>query len=138
MYNLFGDPTAHVAANAEYLRGSWAMDHDGWQGTLNINQIWNYRIETQGGYAAPVWSVSGTYARADKKSYNFAGTLGGFDANQLAAGSKRSDLKFEITIAFSAANNQRFIGYVHSWTRNRISGLTWWSNHPFGWTALKS
>jgi hypothetical protein len=137
MYNLFGEPTAHVASNAEYLRGSWAMDHDGWQGTLNVTRIWNYRIENSAGYSAPVWSVSGTYVGSDNKSYNFVGTLGGFDPNQLGTGSKRSDLKFDINIAFSSSNNQRFVGYVHSWTRNRISGLCWWSNHPFGWTASK-
>lgn len=137
MYNLFGDPVAHVASNAEYLRGSWAMDHDGWQGTLNVTRIWNYHIESSGGYSAPVWSVSGTYVGSDNKSYDFVGTLGGFDPNQLGTGSKRSDLKFEIKIAFSASNNQQFVGYIHSWTRNRISGLCWWSNHPFGWTASK-
>lgn len=138
MYNLFGDPTARIASNAEYLRGSWSMDHDGWRGTLNVTRIWNYRVESSGGYAAPVWSVSGTYVGSDSKSYNFVGTLGGFDPNQLGTGSKRSDLKFEINVAFSASNNQRFVGYVHSWSRTRISGICWWSNHPFGWTASKT
>ncbi|MCQ1534794.1 hypothetical protein FTO70_03620 [Methanosarcina sp. KYL-1] len=137
MYNLFGDPTADVASNAEWLRGDWAMDHDGWRGTLKVTRIWNYRVETSHGYAAPVWNISGTYVSSGNKNYTFSGTLGGFDPNQLGAGSKRSDHKIEINIAFSTTNVQKFVGYVHTWVPLRISGLTWWSNHPFGWTAQK-
>jgi hypothetical protein len=137
MYNLFGDPTADVASNAEWLRGHWSMDHDGWKGTLKVTRIWNYRVETSGGYAAPVWSISGTYVSSSNKTYSFSGTLGGFDSNQLGAGSKRSDHKLEFRVKFSASNNQKFVGYIHTWTLNRLSGLTWWSSHPFGWTAEK-
>ena len=137
MYNLFGDPTSDVASNADWLRGDWQMDHDGWIGTLKVTRIWNYRVKQSGSYAAPVWSISGKYIGAGNKSYDFSGTLGGFDANQLGSGSKRSDHKVEFRIKFSNSNNQRFVGYVHTWTLSRISGLTWWSNHPFGWTAKK-
>lgn len=137
MYNLFGDPTADVASNAEWLRGNWSMDHDGWKGTLRVTRIWKYRVETSGGYAAPVWSISGTYVSRDNRRYAFSGTLGGFDPNQLGTGSKRSDHKIEIRVAFSTSNNQKFVGYVHTWTLSRISGLTWWSNRPFGWTSQK-
>jgi hypothetical protein len=134
MYNLFGEPTADVASNAEWLRGDWSMDHDGWKGTLTVNRIWDYRVEAP---AAPVWSISGTYVSGDNKSYAFSGTLGGSDPNQLGAGAKRSDHKVEFCIDFSPANRQRFVGYAHTWTLTRLSGLTWWSNHPFGWTAQK-
>ncbi len=137
MYNLMGDPTADVASNAEYLRGDWAMDHDGWQGKLKITRIWNYRVVCSGSYCAPVWSISGSYVASNGNSYPFSGTLGGFDSNQLGSGSKRSDHKVDIRIRFSTSNNQHFIGYIHTWTKRRISGLTWWSNHPFGWTAQK-
>lgn len=137
MYNLFGDPTSDVASNADWLRGDWRMEHDGWMGTLKVTRIWNYRVEKSGSYAAPVWSISGKYIGAGNKNYNFSGTLGGFDTNQLGSGSKRSDHKVEFRIKFSTSNNQRFVGYVHTWTLSRISGLTWWSKHPFGWTAKK-
>ena len=111
------------------------MDHDGWKGTLKVKRIWNFRVCTYGGHAAPVWNVSGDYVSSTGRTYTFSGTLGGFDSNQLGTGSKRSDHKLEIRIEFSARNKQRFVGYVHTWSRSRISGLTWWSNHPFGWTA---
>jgi hypothetical protein len=136
MYNLFGDPTADVASNPEWLRGDWSMDHDGWKGKLKITRIWNYRNETDNGHSAPVWDISGQYIGADNSTHNFTGKLGGFDSNQLGT-SKRSDHKIELTIDFSNTNKQKFVGYVHTWTLNKISGLTWWSTHPFGWTTVK-
>lgn len=137
MYNLFGDPTAQVTSNAEWLRGDWAMDHDGWKGTLKVTRIWNYHLETSGNVTAPVWSVSGTYISSNNKRYPFSGTLGDVhDTNQVSR-RKRSDHKIEFRIKFSKSNQQKFIGYIHSWTLNRVSGLTWWSGHPFGWTANK-
>jgi hypothetical protein len=139
MYNLFGDPTAKVTSNPEWLRGDWSMDHDGWRGTLKVTRIWNYQIETNGGFGAPVWSISGDYVSSDNNNtYPFSGKLGGFDLNQLGSGSKRSDHKVEINIAFSPSNKQKFVGYVHTWVLTRLSGLTWWSTHPFGWTAQKA
>ncbi len=140
MYNLFGDPAADLISNAEWLRGDWKMDHDGWKGTLTINRIWNYHMEqsADGKYAAPVWSISGSYLSSDGKSCPFAGTLGtADDPEQTGAGSKRSDHKIDFHIDFPSSNRQRFIGYIHTWTLNRISGLTWWAGHPFGWTAEK-
>ena len=139
MYNLFGDPTADVASNPEWLRGNWSMDHDGWKGTLKISRIWRYHLkdDTAHKHSAPIWHISGTYIASNKKRYKVKGTLGGFDKNQLGSGSKRSDHKIEIKIKFSRSNNQKFVGYIHTWSLSRISGLTWWSNHPFGWTAKK-
>jgi hypothetical protein len=131
MYNLFGDPTAHVASNAEFLRGSWDMNHDGWQGSLNVTRIWNYRIASRGRERAPVWSISGQYV-ARGKSYPFAGELGGFDSNQLGSNAKRTDYRFDFKIKFSPSNNQRFLTYLHTWNPLLYSGMTWWANHPFG------
>jgi hypothetical protein len=136
MYNLFGDPTADVASNAEFLRGEWDMNHDGWQGVLKVTRIWNYRIEASGRYRAPVWSVSGQYTRAGK-NYPFSGKLGGFDPNQLGSGSKRTDYRFEFNIKFSNSNNQRFVTYIHSWNLRMYSGVSWWAKHPFGVQARK-
>jgi len=137
MYNLFGESTADVASNAEWLRGDWSMGHDGWKGTLKVTRIWNYRVRESDDHAAPIWNISGKYVSSDNKSYPFSGTLGGFDSNQLGSGSKRSDHKVEFHIKFSNSNNQRFVGYIHTWSLSRLSGLTWWSNRPFGWTAEK-
>ena len=60
MYMLFGDPTAHVASNVEFLRGVWDMDHDGWKGTLDISQIGPHKVEKSDSCGYPTWSFSGT------------------------------------------------------------------------------
>jgi len=137
MYNLFGDPTAYVGSNPEWLRGNWSMDHDGWKGTLKVTRIWNFQVVSYDGKSAPVWSISGQYVSGDNKISPFTGTLGGFDKNHLTLKSGRSDHKVEFVIVFSAVNKQKFVGYVHTWTLSQLSGLTWWNNTPFGWTARK-
>ncbi|MFN8464341.1 MAG: C25 family cysteine peptidase [Caldilineaceae bacterium] len=136
MYMLFGDPTAKVISTAEFLRGTWDMDHDGWQGTLVIDRIWNSRVEKVGSCGYPVWSFSGTYTGQDGKQYTMSGKLGGQDPNDLNPGCKRSDHKVTFTIAFPN-NNQGFSGYVTTWTRNTMAGYTRWSNKPFAWYAKK-
>ncbi|HMN01996.1 MAG TPA: C25 family cysteine peptidase [Geobacter anodireducens] len=136
MYMLFGDPTARVASTAEFLRGTWDMDHDGWKGTLVINRIWQSRVVKVGSCGYPVWSISGTYTGQDGKAYAMTGTIGGQDANNGNPGCKRSDHRVSFTIAFPG-NSQQFTGYVTTWTRNVMGGYTWWSKIPFGWYAKK-
>lgn len=136
LYMLCGDPTAKVVSTAEFLRGTWDMDHDGWKGTLVIDRIWQSRVEKIGSYGYPVWSVSGSYTGQDGKQYAMNGKIGGQDPNNLNTGGKRSDHKITFTIAFPN-NNQSFTGYVTTWTRNTMAGTTWWSNSPFCWYAKK-
>jgi hypothetical protein len=136
MYMLFGDPTAQVVSTAEFLRGTWDMEHDGWTGTLVINRIWNSRVEKVGACGYPVWSISGTYTGPDGKQFTMSGQIGGKDPNDFNPGCKRSDHKVTFTIAFPN-NNQDFTGYVATQTRNVMAGYTWWSKRPFGWCAKK-
>lgn len=109
MYMLFGDPTAKVVSNVEFLRGIWDMDHDGWKGVLNINRIWQHRVEKIGSCGYPVWSFSGKYSRGGKQ-YSMNGKIGGKDSRNLNPGCKRSDHK---------------------------AGYTWWAKRPFCWYAKK-
>lgn len=136
MYMLFGDPTARVASDVEFLRGTWDMDHDGWKGRLDITRIWHHRVERSGNCGYPVWSFSGTYTRAGKK-YPMRGKIGGRDTNNRNPGCKRSDHKVDFTIDFASNNQQKFVGYITTWTRNVMAGYTWWSRRPFGWYARK-
>jgi hypothetical protein len=136
MYMLFGDPTAQVASTAEFLRGTWDMDHDGWKGVLVINRIWQSRVLKIGSCGYPVWSLSGTYTGQDGKQYAMTGSIGGQDPNNGNPGCKRTDHGVTFTIGFPG-NNQQFTGYVATWTRNVMSGYTRWSNIPFGWYAKK-
>lgn len=136
MYMLFGDPTARVTSNVEFLRGMWDMDHDGWKGTININRIWNHRIEKIGNCGYPVWSFSGTYTRGNQ-SFALTGKIGGRDSNNLNPGCKRSDHKIQFKIDFATNNKQQFSGYITTWTRNILAGYTWWAKRPFCWYAKK-
>lgn len=136
MYMLFGDPTAQVASTAEFLRGTWDMDHDGWKGVLLINRIWQSRVEKIGSCCYPVWSFSGTYTGQDGKQYPVNGKIGGQDTNDGNPGCKRSDHRVTFSVAFPN-NSQRFDGYITTWTRNVMAGYTWWSSKPFGWYAKK-
>ncbi len=136
MYMLFGDPTAKVASDVEFLRGTWDMDHDGWKGALDITRIWQHRVEKNGNCGYPVWSFSGTYTRAGKK-YPLKGKIGGRDPNNRNAGCKRSDHKVDFTIDFASNNHQKFTGYITTWTRNVMAGYTWWSKRPFAWYAKR-
>jgi hypothetical protein len=136
MYLLFGDPTARVVSDVEFLRGKWNMDHDGWQGTLEINSISNHQIIRDGNYGYPVWDIAGTYS-ASGKQYAMTGRIGGKDTNDYNAGAKRSDHKVEFTVSFDSAAPQKFTGYVTTWTRNTLAGFTWWANRPFCWYAKK-
>ncbi|HHL33364.1 MAG TPA: hypothetical protein ENJ30_03265 [Desulfobulbaceae bacterium] len=136
MYMLFGDPTAKVTSDVEFLRGTWDMDHDGWKGRLDITLIRQHRVEKSGNCGYPVWSFSGTYTRAGKK-YSMKGKIGGRDSNNRNPGCKRSDHKVEFTIDFASNNQQKFVGYITTWTRNVMAGYTWWSKRPFGWHAKK-
>jgi hypothetical protein len=136
MYMLCGDPTAKVVSTVEFLRGTWDMDHDGWKGILVIDRIWQSRVERIGSCGYPVWSFSGTYAGQDVKQYTMQGKIGGRDPDDANPGCKRSDHKVTFIIAFPN-NNQRFDGYVTTWTRNIMAGYTWWSNRPFAWYSKK-
>jgi hypothetical protein len=136
MYMLFGDPTTQIVSTVEFLRGTWDMDHDGWKGVLEINRIWQHRIEVIGSCGYPVWSISGTYSSGGK-TYPMSGKIGGKDENDLNAGCKRSDHKLDFAINFEASNPQKFAGYITTWTRNIIAGYTWWANRPFCWYAKK-
>ena len=111
LYMLCSDPTAIVVSTAEFLRGTWDMDHDGWKGVLVIDRIWQARIEKIGSCGYPVWSLSGSYTGQDGKQYAMNGKIGGQDPNNLNPGCKRSDHKITFTIAFPN-NNQSFTGYI--------------------------
>lgn len=135
-YNLFGDPTAPVVSSADWLLGKWNMDHDGWHGVLEITEITSYHIWKTGGYYYDHWHWRGKYT-GNGHSYAVTGKLGGYDADQLNAGNKLSRHKIEFNIPFDSSASQYFTGYVFTWERSKMSGETWWENHPFGWMAEK-
>ena len=136
-YNLFGDPTAPVVSSADWIIGKWSMDHDGWKGTLNITEITAFHSWGISGCNYRHWHWKGTYTGSDGRNFPVAGILGGYDGNDFSSGCKQSDHKMEFYIQFDASNNQKFSGYVFTWEKTVMAGLTWWENHPFGWYAKR-
>ena len=135
MYNMFGDPTANVVSSADFLRGTWNMDHDGWQGKLAITALTNFSLQKIGTQYYPVWYFQGTYTGQSGQACTVWGKIGGKDPNN--SNVVNTGHWIEFWIKFDAANNQRFSGYVHTWARNEMSGITWWAGNPYGFNASK-
>lgn len=136
MYNLFGDPTANVISSADYLRGIWDMEHDGWKGTLNIKSLYSFSLIKQGNEYYPIWYFSGEYTGQGGETVTVYGKIGGKDDNN-TNGTQKSNHKIEFWVKFSASNNQKFTGYVYTRNRKSMAGYTWWSGIPYGFHALK-
>jgi hypothetical protein len=94
--------------------GTWAMNHDGWRGTLTI------------GPPSADGRFSGAYVAHDGRTLSVAGTID--PAN-------RRSIQF--SIPFESASPQAFSGYMHSWGRGIISGTTVWRGTTFGFVAAR-
>jgi hypothetical protein len=95
--------------------GSWAMDHDGWQGTLTITGF--NTIEFPFG---ELTTVQASYTAANGTVSAVTGTLDPNDQQHLF-----------LTIAF-AGNEQPFSVYRFSWETDNAAGNTAWSGTAFG------
>ncbi len=136
MYNLFGDPTANVVSSADFLRGIWDMEHDGWKGSLNIKSLYSFILQKIGSEYYPIWFFNGEYTTQGGEVVNVYGRIGGKDSNNTNTNQK-SNHKIEFWIKFSESNNQKFSGYVYTRNKKSMAGYTWWSGTPFGFHALK-
>lgn len=136
MYNLFGDPTANVVSSADYLRGIWDMEHDGWKGTLNIKSLYSFILVKSGNDYYPIWYFKGEYTGQGGEVVSVSGKIGGKDDNN-SNGNQKSNHKIDFWVKFAETNNQKFSGYVYTRNKKAMSGTTWWSGIPFGFHAIK-
>lgn len=98
-------------AGTQYI-GNWAMNHDGWPGTLSITAV------------HPLTGVlTATYKNAQNQSFPVTG--------KVQTGARA----ITFSIAFDASSPQVFNGYLYSWDRGVMGGLTYWAGIPFGWVA---
>ncbi|SHF84771.1 C1 family peptidase [Streptoalloteichus hindustanus] len=102
--DLPGRPTRGFVAN-DWI-GRWAMNHDGWRGTLNITS------------AQP---LSATYVASDGRSLPVSGGVEGGRPHVL-----------RIVIPFASDNRQQFQLFAHTWEKEVFSGLTQWGGLNFG------
>lgn len=98
--------------------GNWAMNHDGWQGTLSITAITPF-----------LWGmllVSGTYRTHDGRVLTISGFVNTTHNHVMS-----------INIPFSADNNQAFELHYHTWENRIFSGTTTWGGRKFGVFGVK-
>jgi len=111
----------HVGADAQIAEwiGEFAMNHDGFQGTLRIE-------DSKRDCAAPAWCHL---------------VISYVDVNgaRLRATIRIIDQAFQHIVFYVAfpGNNQRFDGYLMSWDKSRMAGTTVWDGRTFGFYALK-
>lgn len=92
--------------------GTWAMNHDGWQGTLEIQ-----RFEDAGAH----WRIVGLYKDSGGVVKTMTGDL-----------TKGKEHLASINILLSPSNNQAFTLHHHTWSTGLFSGYTFWAGARFG------
>jgi hypothetical protein len=101
--SLTGSPTQGFTT-ADWS-GTWAMNHDGWRGTLRVNT------------AAP---FNGSYTTSDGRVLAVTGAIGSHPH------------VLNIVIHFSPDNWQPFQLFAHTWEKTVFSGETQWGGRNFG------
>ena len=111
--------------------GTFRMDHDGWQGTLELWQPDFFLLK--GG------NVAGRYTAADGGQHTVRGFVRTTGNPMPAAWGP--DHKIEFYIDFNdnldPADDQQFEGYLFTQTKDAMAGVTWWNDVPFGFYAEK-
>lgn len=99
--------------------GTWAMNHDGFPGTLTIT-------DTKVDCAGPLWcDMAVRYT--DNKNVKFTGQIEKIDSNG-------QHMVFYINFP---GNRQKFDAYIFSWDKGKLAGTTYWGGRTFGFLALK-
>lgn len=111
--NLFAD-----AQKQEWF-GNWAMNHDGFAGTLRIT-------DTKADCASSEWcDMAVSYV--DNKGTRFSARIGRID-------SKGQHMVFYVNFP---NNTQKFDAYIFSWDKLKLAGTTYWGGRTFGFYATK-
>lgn len=135
-YMLFGDPSLRVGGVSRIQRADFAdhyeMVHDGWQGTLHLTTASGDIVE-----GTP--NMGGQYTASDGSEHAVRGYMR--TATYPISTSWGPDHKISFYIDFSDTLNQdddqKFDGYLFTWTKDAMAGVTWWNNIPFGFYAEK-
>ena len=100
--------------------GRYSMDHDGFVGTLSIQ-------DSKQDCAAPAWCHL-VLRYTDAKGQTWSGEVAVIDQ-------KFQHMAFYINFP---NNRQKFDGYLFSWDKTKMAGITYWGGRSFGFYALKS
>lgn len=111
--NLFAD-----AVKKEWF-GDWAMNHDGFAGTLRI-------AELKADCASSAWCDM-AISYVDNKGDRHTGSIEKIDE-------KWQHMAFFINFP---GNRQKFDAYIFSWDKLKMAGTTSWQGRTFGFYATK-
>jgi hypothetical protein len=127
-----GSPPGTPITKLDFV-GTYAMNHDGWRGTLTlwaqdddpIEQLPNLRgsYVPQGG--GPPRDVRG-WVRTPTYPLDPGWGPG-----------HKIELRIDFAGTLDADDDQRFDGYLFTRTRDAMAGVTWWHDRPFGFYAVK-
>ena len=132
-----------MAISVQDLEGYWDMNHDDWQGVLQLEGtgISSSAITDGPNGSCTYYSslLRGTWTGSSGHAQPvIAFHLGGADRNrQRNESCPASGHRVQFQIEFDPRDPQRFEGYVFTNSKAAMAGYTWWSGIPFGWFATK-
>jgi hypothetical protein len=111
--HAFADAVIH-----EWI-GRYAMNHDGWAGTLSIS-------DSKQDCATSPWCHL-VLQYTDSNGRRLSGTIASVDQ------------KFQHMVFFINFPNgrQKFDGYLFSWDKTKMAGTTYWAGQTYGFFASK-
>lgn len=135
MVCIFLNAGSVFASNIDYtdFSGSYGMNHDGWEGELELEA-------TLGNYIEQMASVHGTYTGQDNIEHDVTGYVR--TPAYMLPESWGPDHKISFYIDFmdtymAQEDDQQFDGYLFTRTRDAMAGVTWWNNVPYGFYLNK-
>jgi hypothetical protein len=126
-----GASNASVSVSIQDFVGTYYMNHDGWEGTLELSVVPDATLGDQ----QP--NLRGQYTSEEEdEEYNVRGYAGRF----LAEGGPDHKIEFYIDLANTPQNNDddlQFEGYLFTETKDAMAGIFWLNDTPFGFYAIK-
>jgi hypothetical protein len=114
---IAGGFPAFAQVSKQDFFGNWAMNHDGWEGTLVLRA------------AGIPGGLFGDYLAADGKVHFVQGSV---EAHMIVFYIDLKDTKG------LPEDDQRFEGYLFTQSRQAMAGTTSWASTLYGWSAVKT